>query len=110
MERLRSSGPSGRRCGCRNGNHLAGGFRPVHGGCPLPPVGYGEERPAVWPAEDAREAAPVKLDGLQHLAALGHANAMLVSDIRVPHRPVSIQANAVRMVAGYLGPYPPVRQ
>ena len=72
-------------------------------------VGDDVEGAPVVVAEHAGEAAAVGGHGLQHLAALGDADAALVGDVGVPDRALGVEADAVgRGALAEVGPDPPV--
>src|SRR5690606_33380906 len=107
--RLRPARP---RCWRRNGQHLTGAGRErlrrvLHAA----PLGReDEQRPAVRAAERAGEGTPVQLDRLQDVPALGNAYAPLVWHVGVPDGALGVDADAVRIATGEIGPRPPVAQ
>jgi hypothetical protein len=54
-----------------------------------------EQRLIIGAAEGAGEAAAIELDRLQNLAAFADAHATEVRDVRVPHGPFGVEADAV---------------
>ena len=104
------SRPAGTRCSGADGQHLAGSGILPHALGAAPLLRDDEQRAAIGTTERAREAAPVALDRVEHLAALANTHAAPVADIGVPDSAVSVQANPVRMIAGRLRPRAPVAQ
>src|SRR6266481_8158275 len=69
-----------------------------------------EQARVLAPAERAGEGATVQVDRGQHLAALAHPHAVLVTHVGVPDGALGIDADPVWVVAGRLRPHPPVDQ
>ncbi len=65
---------------------------------PAPFGGGNEECPTIFAAQHARETAAIDGDGIEHLATLPHAHAMLARDAGDPHGTVSVRADAVGCV------------
>ena len=59
------------------------------------PFGGGdEERPTVFASQHARETAAIDGDGIEHLATLSHAYALLAGNAGDPHGTVSVRASS----------------
>jgi hypothetical protein len=65
----------------------------------MPLGGHHKQHFPVRTAQDAREAATIKIDGLQNFAALANAHAMFVADVCVPDSILRIQTDPVRVIA-----------
>src|SRR5690348_15294573 len=89
-------GPAGAGCGHFHGEYLACAWLPEHALGTIPFGRDQEQDGPVGASERAREAAAVKLDGLEHIATLDDARAALVRNIRIPHGVLGVGADSVR--------------
>ncbi len=62
---------------------------------PRPVRGDHEESGAIRSAEHAGERATIEMDALQDLAALADAHAAAITDIGLPDRAITVEADAV---------------
>src|SRR5215831_11782506 len=75
---------------------------------PAPFPRYDEQRCAIWPSEHASEAAQIRFDCLEYLAAFADAHAALIRYIGVPDGILGIDANAVGDAISQVCPCPSV--
>src|SRR5260370_19339251 len=69
-----------------------------------------EQARVLAPAERAGEGATVQVDRGQHLAALAHPHALLVTHVGVPDSALGIDADPVWVIAWRLRPHPPAAE
>ena len=98
------------RCGRPVGEHLAGRLARADPAGAAPAAATTNSVRPSDPAEHAGEAAAVDLDDLEHLAALGDADAAAVGHVGVPDGTLGIDADPVGGGVAQVRPDPPVRQ
>src|SRR5262245_48074354 len=103
-------GPSNAWCWRFDGEHLTSPWLGEHGSGPLPLGRHHEQSPSVGTTERAGEAAAVKVDRIQHLAAFAHTHTTFVGKVRVPDGTLCVEANTVRHAVAEIGPHPPCGQ
>src|SRR3954469_16322434 len=93
-----------------DGEHLAGTRTLADALRAVPVLRHQEQGSPIRATEHAGEAAAVEIDPLQHLAALGDADATLVRDVGVPDGCLRVDADPVRDTVAEIGPGPAARE
>src|SRR3954466_12025269 len=93
-----------------DGEHLAGTRTLADVLRAIPLLRHQEQGSPIRATEHAGEAAAVEIDPLQHLAALGDADAAPVRDVGVPDGSLSVHAEPIRDAVAEIGPGPAARE